>query len=265
MENKQQVDIADNKTFPQLIPPTKEKLLLYLEMNGLSKIMTPMEQNYFVETAQACCLNPFKREIHCIARMVGDKKVISIITGYEVYIKRADRTGKLDGYKFITEGEAPALKGVITIYRKDWSHPFEYEVDFNEVVQRKKDGSINYMWTKMPKFMTKKVAIAQGFRLCFPRELGGMPYTVDELSENMGILHAMSEEPEGIAPKTKGKATAKAVAKELDLTDKEKARIKNTTSEEDLVKVCAQLNGKKGPDYRQIIIKYYNLKKGDFK
>ena len=261
MENRQQVTVADNKAFPQLVPPTKEKLLLYLEINGLSKIMTPHEKDYFVETAQAYCLNPFKREIHCVPRGTGDKRVIALITGYDVYIKRAERTGKLDGYGFVTEGKSPALKTIITIYRKDWSHPFEYEVNFDEVVQRNRDGSISYMWAKMPKFMLRKVAIAQGFRLCFPDELGGMPYTADELAEGMGIPNAMAEEPETPAPKAKSRTTTK----KLDLTEEEKACIANTTSDKELVKVCSQLQKDKGPDYRQVIIRYYNLKKGDFK
>ena len=33
--------------------------------------------------------------------------------------------------------------------------------------------------------MLKKVATAQGFRLCFPEEFGGMPYTSDELPDEM--------------------------------------------------------------------------------
>ncbi|MBP5403791.1 MAG: phage recombination protein Bet [Elusimicrobiaceae bacterium] len=218
MEHRQQVTVAENKTFPQLVPPTKEKLLLYLEINGLSRIMTPHEKDYFVETAQAYCLNPFKREIHCVPRGTGDKRVIALITGYDVYIKRAERTGKLDGYGFVTEGKSPALKTIITIYRKDWSHPFEYEVNFDEVVQRNRDGSISYMWAKMPKFMLRKVAIAQGFRLCFPDELGGMPYTADELAEGMGIPNAVVEEPE--TPTTKPQSSP--VAKGLDLTEEEK-------------------------------------------
>lgn len=261
MENRQQVTVADNKAFPQLVPPTKEKLLLYLEINGLSKIMTPHEKDYFVETAQAYCLNPFKREIHCVPRGTGDKRVIALITGYDVYIKRAERTGKLDGYGFVTEGKSPALKTIITIYRKDWSHPFEYEVNFDEVVQRNRDGSISYMWAKMPKFMLRKVAIAQGFRLCFPDELGGMPYTADELADGMGIPNTVVEEPETPAPKAKSRTTTK----KLDLTEEEKACIANTTSDKELVKVCSQLQKDKGPDYRQVIVRYYNLKKGDFK
>jgi hypothetical protein len=32
--------------------------------------------------------------------------------------------------------------------------------------------------------MLKKVAIGQGFRLAFPNELEGMPYTEEEVGEN---------------------------------------------------------------------------------
>jgi hypothetical protein len=37
------------------------------------------------------------------------------------------------------------------------------------------------LWASKPITMLKKVAMAQAFRLAFPDELGGMPYTSDEL------------------------------------------------------------------------------------
>ena len=33
--------------------------------------------------------------------------------------------------------------------------------------------------------MIKKVAMSQGFRLCFPDELGGIPYTQEEITEEL--------------------------------------------------------------------------------
>ena len=38
------------------------------------------------------------------------------------------------------------------------------------------------IWKEKPITMIKKVAIAQGFRLCFPEELGGLPYTAEEIT-----------------------------------------------------------------------------------
>ena len=248
MENRQ-LTVTDTQAMMPQAALSKEKLTDYLNIAGVATKLSEKERMNFIEIAQAYCLNPFKREIYCVSYGYGDSKTTSIITGYEVYIKRAERTGKLDGWDLTIEGKLPDLKAIVTIYRNDWSRPFKHEVYFEEVVQRKKDGSINAMWAKMPKFMLRKVAIAQGFRLCFPDELGGMPYTADEISEGLVIPTV----------------TATPVKEELDLTEDEKACIANATSDKELVKVCAQLQKEKGPDYRQTIVKYYNLKKGDFK
>lgn len=149
-------------------------------LKGMGMNLPTKYANQFLEVCKAYNLNPFKRE--CYAVGYGDNW--NIITGYEVYIKRAERTGKLDGWECHVEGSNDnELRAVITIYRKDWSHPFTHIVYFNEAVQKKKDGSVNTMWFKMKTFMLRKVCIAQGFRLCFPDELGGMPYTSDELPE----------------------------------------------------------------------------------
>ena len=248
MENRQ-LAVTDTQAMMPQAALSKEKLTDYLNIAGVATKLSEKERMNFIEIAQAYCLNPFKREIYCVSYGYGDNKTTSIITGYEVYIKRAERTGKLDGWDLTIEGKMPDLKAIVTIYRNDWSRPFKHEVYFEEVVQRKKDGSINAMWAKMPKFMLRKVAIAQGIRLCFTDELGGMPYTADEISE-------------GVVMPT---VTATPVKEELDLTEDEKACIANARSDKELVKVCAQLQKEKGPDYRQTIVKYYNLKKGDFK
>lgn len=143
----------------------------YLASMGMN--IAPKYREMFLNMASAFGLNPFKREIYCIP--YGDK--VSIVTGYETYIKRAERTGKLDGWRVDTTGSAKdnTLTATITINRKDWSHPFMHTVLYTEVA-----GNAP-LWHKSPVFMTKKVAIGQGFRLCFPDELGGMPYTSDEM------------------------------------------------------------------------------------
>ncbi len=127
----------------------------------------------FLEICKAFNLNPFKREIYLIPRGDG----ASIIVGYETYLKRAERSGKLDGWRVWTEGSMKdgTLKACIEIKRKDWSQPFYHEVYFNEYRQD------THIWRTKPITMIKKVAIAQGFRLAFPEELGGMPYTQDEV------------------------------------------------------------------------------------
>lgn len=148
-------------------------------LKGMGMRIPDKYATQFIELCKAYQLNPFKRE--CYAVGYGDNW--NIITGYEVYLKRAERTGKLDGWDCVVENQGQQMVAKLTIYRKDWQHPFHHFVMYNEAVQKKKDGSPNSMWVKMASFMLRKVCIAQGFRLCFPDELGGMPYTSDEVPE----------------------------------------------------------------------------------
>lgn len=160
------------------------QLIGYLDAMGLSAKLTEKEKTQFLEIASAFGLNPFKREIYCSKYGEGQYAVMSIIVGYETYIKRAERSGHLDGWNVVTDGTVAdnTLKATITIHRKDRKFPFVHEVYYSEYVQRKKDGCVNSFWLKAFT-MTKKVAIAQGFRLCFSDEIGGMPYTSDEMPE----------------------------------------------------------------------------------
>jgi len=66
-------------------------------------------------------------------------------------------------------------------------------VYYNEYVQRTKEGRPTKFWADKPYTMIKKVAMAQGFRLCFSDELGGMPYTADELPDHVGQNHIVIE------------------------------------------------------------------------
>lgn len=157
---------------------TKELLVDYLKTFTTGSL-TEQEANQFIHIALAYQLNPFKREIYCIPYNTQQGRHLSIITGYETYLKRADRLRVLSGWNVITSGDGDNLKAIITIHRKDWRQPFVHEVFLREYNQR------NRMWNDKPITMIKKVAVAQGFRLAFPDEFGGMPYTQDELPDNM--------------------------------------------------------------------------------
>jgi len=173
---------------------SKDELCSYLKTFGGTSQLTAVETEQFVSIAMAFNLNPFKREIYAIPYESnvrkqdgswGKERKLSVITGYEVYLKRAERLGTLDGWEVSISGSGDDMKAILTVFRKDWSHPFKHEVYFEEVAKKDKDGRPMSMWKTMPKFMLKKVAVAQGFRLAFPDEFGGMPYTADELPDNM--------------------------------------------------------------------------------
>jgi len=218
-------------------------LTSYLDLMGLTPKLNDKEKGQFLSISKAFGLNPFKREIFCNVYGEGQYKQLSIITGYEVYIKRAERSGLLDGWKAETTGsvENRDLKATITIYRKDRSHPFVWEVFYNECVQKTKDGKVTKFWEKA-NFMTKKVAISQGFRLCFSDELGGMPYTADEMPHNEvteNIVHEVVIE----APK-KAKLTAVAFEKLVTKVQNLEVSIEEAIEKCDLTE--AQLNTLEG-------------------
>jgi hypothetical protein len=127
-------------------------------------------QTEFFQICKSLNLNPFLREVHLVG--YGDK--YNIVTSYTVYIARAEATGKLDGWKSEIALESGDMICRVTIYRKDWQYPFVHEAYLSEC---EKTSSI---WKQMKKFMLKKTAIGQAFRLCFP-ELSGLPYEEAEL------------------------------------------------------------------------------------
>ena len=231
------LDTQSNLTSIQEI--TKEIITEYLDAFDLTSQLQDNEKKQFVEIAFQYKLNPFKREIYCVVMGEGDYRKVSIITGYETYIKRAERTGKLDGWKISVDGSGKDMKAIIIIYRKDWKEPFQHEVYFEEAVQKKKDGEITRFWKKQPKFQLKKVAISQGFRLCFPDELGGLPYDFSEVQEEINQDNIkLASENEKIPSKyndyltevekiNKGNNNARNHSTSNDIQNKVKTLIKN--------------------------------------
>lgn len=217
---------------------TQALLLDYLKT--MNKGLNEQQTKQFLAVAGTFGLNPWKREVYAVTYKNKDGSTdMSIVTGYETYIKRAEMNPNYDGYDIKFNGtfkkgtvtksgkngawqvEAIIPEGDVsctcTVYRKDRAHPIVEEVFFDEYNQN------NSMWQSKPRTMLKKVAIVSAFRKAFPIDFGGMPYTNDELPDNMtgadklqsqGLQEVQPEQPTDTnqeAPKPK--ATAK---KELD-------------------------------------------------
>jgi phage recombination protein Bet len=171
------------------------------EMVGAVKILFPHLSNVpdaeiakAIALAKRLGLDPIKREVH----FVPYRGSLQLIVGYAEYIKRAERSEKLNGWNIETGKDDIDIYAEISIYRKDWEHPFKWRVYLNEV--RKDTPS----WKSMPLFMLRKVAIAQGFRLAFPEEIAELPYTEDEISSE-----AVEEKPHTHTPTTISDAQAR--------------------------------------------------------
>lgn len=183
----------------------KSIALGWLQSMGLK--LTPQHEQQFLDVCCAYGLNPIKKEIYAVEytnKNTGEV-TFNIIVAYDVYLKRAMKTGLLDGFETTIQGSGETMRAKCTIYRRDWSHPFVHEVYLQEYDQH------NTMWRTKPITMLKKVAEAQAFRKCFPEDLGGIPYTSDELPENL-----TSVPPEkNITPQEQMKNTGMTTASQL--------------------------------------------------
>lgn len=146
-----------------------------------------------LQIAKTFNLNPLKREVYFVK--YGNSPM-SILTGYEVYLKRAERSNKWNGMEVSSIGTIKDgdLRAVVKIYRKDWEYPLVHEVYYSEYVQTKTDGSPNRFWATKPITMIKKVGVSQALRLAFPEEFDGMPYTSDEVVDQEKIVDIKVDE-----------------------------------------------------------------------
>lgn len=227
------------QTAKQTAPMVKEEIdektiIEYLDAFGLSNELTDQEKKQFIQIATSFQLNPFKREVYCVPYGSGQYRSLSILVGYEVYLKRAERTGLLDGWRAWIDGSGEDGKAIVEIWRKDWSKPFIHEVFWKEAAQRKRDGTLTSFWKKQPKFQLKKVAISQAFRMAFPDELGGMAYDPAELPEEMSSTQertVSSSNKESTPQSSQGTASAKSTSskkKDNTLQFPTKNQAKNT-------------------------------------
>lgn len=156
---------------------TKQLLMDYLKQTNSN--LLPNEMAQFVAISTAFNLNPYKREVYAIAYGQGNNRKLSIIVGYEVYLRRAEEFPQYDGYETKFFGEGANMGCSCIVYRKDRSHPVGSTVFLREYTQN------NTMWNNKPHVMLEKVAIATAMRRAFPSEFNGMPYTSDELPDEM--------------------------------------------------------------------------------
>ena len=160
---KEQTEIQSSPN--QVRALTSEEVRMYICQNA-----SVQEIERFKEQCERHQLDPLKREIYLVK--YGSSPAETIV-GFETYLKRANRTNRLNGWDVkMDDGDKSAT---ITIFRKDWDH------DFKWTVYAKEFNKGQSTWKTMFTHMLRKVAIAQGMRLCFPEETDGLPYIKEEL------------------------------------------------------------------------------------
>ena len=172
-------------------------------LSGHNPNVTESEIIYFMKLCKARGLNPYIRDAYLIK--YGNQPA-AIIVAKDAVEKRAIQNPKYDGKEvgiYVENKETGELikrEGSIlrknkeelvgawcTVYRKDWKYPITKEVNFDEYIQKKKDGTPNTNWEKRPVTMITKVAIVQALREAFIEELSGM-YEAEEMGVNESEL-----------------------------------------------------------------------------
>lgn len=201
---------------------TKQELTVVYEADGETITLTPsIVQNYIVGTdakitlpefkfftslCKARGLNPFLKEAYCIKY---GKNPAQIVVGKDAVLKRAIKNPNYDGMESgvivqVKEtGEITERKGTFylrdsenlvggwaKVFRKDWQHPTYCSVSFDEVAQKKSDGSLNANWSDKGATMVEKVAKVRALRETFVEELGGM-YEAEEMGVDLSKENAV--------------------------------------------------------------------------
>lgn len=183
----------------------------------LTDKLTDVQRNQFAAVAQAFGLNPFKREIYATTyRNKDGQTVMSIVTGYEVYLKRAEMNQNYNGFETNFQVVNGEMGCTCKVYRKDRTMPVTSTVWMSEY------STGRSLWASKPRMMLEKVAIATAFRRAFPCDFVGMPYTTDELPEHMTGADKLEQQgftevPQDTQPQhPQAPAKPKAAKKEID-------------------------------------------------
>ena len=195
--------------------------------NSIAPEATDQEVLYFIELCKAQKLNPFVRDAYLVK--YGSQPA-QIIVGKDVFLKKAGENPNFNGLKAgivvvdkngdVKEREGSLkvpgdelIGGWCEVYLKNREYPTKCLVSLDEYIQKKKDGTVNSMWSSKPCTMIRKVAQSQALREAFPNELRGL-YEKEE----MGIDTKLPEKeiiPGMASTKQKNKIMAMASQKGL--------------------------------------------------
>lgn len=197
-ENRSMVFTVGNEEI-KLSPAIVKNYLV----NGQADKLTDQEIVYFMHLCKARKLNPFTKEVYLIKygsqpatmvvsrdalekRAINHKEYNGKKVGIYVLRKSDGDLIKRDSTIYLKEKEE-LIGAWCTVYRKNWENPVTVEVNLDEYIQNKNDGTPNTNWANRPITMITKVAKAQALREAFIEELEGM-YEAEETGVDLSNI-----------------------------------------------------------------------------
>ena len=195
MEKKEATGVVEYESNGESVKLSPTMVKKYLVSGGGA--VTDQEVMMFLSLCRYQHLNPFLREAYLIK--YGSKSPATMVTGKEVFTKRADSNPKYDGKEagvivLNENGDVSEREGTMVlpneslvggwakVYIKGHRVPEYTSVNFDEYVGRKSDGEINGQWKTKPATMIRKVAVVQALREAFPDTFQGI-YAQEEITE----------------------------------------------------------------------------------
>jgi len=141
-------------------------------VNGQSDKLTEQEIVYFMHLCKARKLNPFTKEVYLIK--YGNNPATMVVSRDALEkraIKHKEYNGKKVGIYVLRKSDGELIKrdstiylkdkeeligAWCTVYRKDWENPVTVEVNLDEYIQTKSDGTPNTNWSNRPITMITK-------------------------------------------------------------------------------------------------------------
>ncbi len=175
---------------PQARPPltAEQKALI---KRTVARGATDDELNLFLYVCTRTGLDPLTRQIHFVKRKLWNPTLEKYDevgvhqTGIDGLRVIAERSGQYAGqgetlYAYDKQGKL--LSATAQVYRKDHERPTTVTAFFDEYAQRKPDGTLTVMWTRMPHVMLAKCAEGLALRKAFPQDLAGI-YSHEEMMQ----------------------------------------------------------------------------------
>lgn len=223
------------------------------------------ELAFVMALCQSQRLNPFTKDVYITK--FGDKPA-QIVTGKEVFTKRAQANPRFDGMEagitVMREGSTDPIRrdgslvmpgeiligGWCKVYVKGYRVPIFDEVSFAEYAGRKRDGLLNSMWASKGATMIRKVALCHALREAFPDDFQGL-YGEEEMGKAGEVIAENQNHPsESTTSPQSGISDVVAEADFVEMISNDQQRAIDT-----LVVQFAELCGKEIEDVLDALLK----------